>query len=48
MQSVVQVQDYSVVQNLVMFFAIITVAVNLLVDLTYPLIDPRIRQGISA
>ena len=47
-QSVVQVQDYSVVQNLVMFFAIITVAVNLLVDLTYPLIDPRIRQGISA
>ena len=47
-QSVVQVQDYSVVQNLVMFFAIITVAVNLLVDLTYPLIDPHIRQGISA
>ena len=47
-QSVVQVQDYSVVQNLVMFFAIITVAVNLLVDLTYPLIDPRIRQGIRA
>ncbi len=47
-QSVVQVQDYSVVQNLVMFFAIITVAVNLMVDLTYPLIDPRIRQGVNA
>ena len=47
-QSVVQVQDYSVVQNLVMFFAIITVVVNLLVDLTYPLIDPRIRQGVNA
>lgn len=47
-QSVVQVQDYSVVQNLVMFFAIITVTVNLLVDLTYPLIDPRIRQGVNA
>ena len=46
-QSVVQVQDYSVVQNLVMFFAIITVTVNLLVDLTYPLIDPRIRQGVN-
>ena len=46
-QSVVQVQDYSVVQNLVMFFAIITVVVNLLVDLTYPLIDPRIRQGVN-
>ena len=47
-QSVVQVQDYSVVQNLVMFFAIITVVVNLLVDLAYPLIDPRIRQGVNA
>ena len=47
-QSVIQVQDYSVVQNLVMFFAIITITVNLLVDLTYPLIDPRIRQGVNS
>ena len=44
-QSVVGVQDYAIVQNLVMFFAIVTVTVNLLVDLSYPIIDPRIRSG---
>ena len=44
-QSVVGVQDYAIVQNLVMFFALVTVTVNLLVDLSYPIIDPRIRSG---
>ena len=44
-ESVVQEQDYNVIQNIVMFFAIATLLVNLLVDLSYTLIDPRIRTG---
>ena len=44
-ESVVEEQDYTVIQNLVMFFAIATLLVNLLVDLSYTLIDPRIRTG---
>jgi peptide/nickel transport system permease protein len=31
------------VQNLVMFIAIVVVTVNLIVDLAYMLVDPRIR-----
>ena len=44
-ESVVEEQDYTVIQNIVMFFAIATLLVNLLVDLSYTLIDPRIRTG---
>jgi peptide/nickel transport system permease protein len=44
-RTVVVTQDYLVVQNLVMFFAVSIVVVNLLVDLSYPLLDPRIRSG---
>ncbi len=44
-ESVVEEQDYNVIQNLVMFFAVATLVVNLLVDLSYTLIDPRIRTG---
>ena len=44
-ESVVEEQDYTVIQNIVMFFAIATLLVNLLVDLSYTLIDPRIRAG---
>jgi peptide/nickel transport system permease protein len=36
-------RDYPIVQNLVMFIAVIVVTVNFLVDLTYTLLDPRIR-----
>ena len=36
-------RDYPMVQNLVMFIAIVVVLVNLFVDLAYMLIDPRIR-----
>jgi peptide/nickel transport system permease protein len=36
-------RDYPMVQNLVMFIAIIVVLVNLLVDLAYTFVDPRIR-----
>jgi peptide/nickel transport system permease protein len=36
-------RDYAVVQTVVFFAALIIVAVNLLVDLTYAWLDPRIR-----
>lgn len=36
-------RDYPIVQNLVMFTAFIVVSVNLLVDLLYMVVDPRIR-----
>ena len=38
-------RDYPMVQNLVMFIALVVVTVNLLVDLAYMLVDPRIRYG---
>jgi peptide/nickel transport system permease protein len=38
-------RDYPVVQNLVMFIAIVVVIVNLSVDLLYGYLDPRIRYG---
>ena len=38
-------RDYPVIQGGVIFLAIIMVAVNLIVDLSYTLIDPRIKAG---
>lgn len=38
-------RDYPMVQNLVMFIAIVVVTVNLLVDLVYMIVDPRIRYS---
>jgi len=38
-------RDIIVVQNLVLFYAVIFVAVNVLVDLSYAWLDPRIRYG---
>ncbi|MQF48492.1 ABC transporter permease [SAR202 cluster bacterium AC-647-N09_OGT_505m] len=38
-----QQRDYPVVQSLIMFFAMWIVFVNLIVDLTYGWLDPRIR-----
>jgi peptide/nickel transport system permease protein len=38
-------RDYPMVQNLVMFIALVVVMVNLIVDLTYSFVDPRIRYG---
>jgi peptide/nickel transport system permease protein len=34
-----------VVQNLVLLYAVIFVVVNVLVDLSYAWLDPRIRYG---
>jgi peptide/nickel transport system permease protein len=36
-------RDYPIVQNLVMFIAVVVVLVNLLVDLAYAALDPRIK-----
>jgi peptide/nickel transport system permease protein len=36
-------RDNPIVQNLVMFIAVIVVTVNFIVDLTYTMLDPRIR-----
>ncbi len=38
-------RDYPMVQNLVMFTATIVVVVNLIVDLIYMVVDPRIRYS---
>ncbi len=43
--SAVRAKDYSQVQGLVLFFATILVLLNLLVDLSYAWIDPRIRYS---
>jgi ABC-type dipeptide/oligopeptide/nickel transport system permease component len=37
-------RDYSVIQGVVLFIVIIFVIVNLLTDLIYSLLDPRVRQ----
>ena len=36
-------RDYPVVQSMVMFFAVCVIVVNLLVDLSYGWLDPRVR-----
>jgi peptide/nickel transport system permease protein len=38
-------RDYPVVQNLVMFIAIVVILSNLLVDMLYGVLDPRVRYG---
>lgn len=38
-------RDYPIVQNLVMFIAIVVVFMNLAVDLLYAWLDPRVRYG---
>jgi oligopeptide transport system permease protein len=36
-------RDYTLVMGVVIFYAVIIIAFNLLVDLLYPLLDPRVR-----
>lgn len=38
-------KDYMVVQGLIFFSAFMVILVNLVVDLIYPMIDPRVRKG---
>ena len=36
-------RDYPVIQGLILFFSFIYILINLLIDLSYTLFDPRIR-----
>jgi peptide/nickel transport system permease protein len=36
-------RDYPVVQGVILFFSVALILINLLVDLTYPLFDPRVK-----
>ena len=47
-ETAVRTQDIPVVQGVVLFGALVFVSVNLLVDLVYPLLDPKLRAEISA
>jgi peptide/nickel transport system permease protein len=38
-------RDYPIVQNLVMFIAVVVVSVNFLVDMLYAVLDPRIKYS---
>jgi len=38
-------RDYPMVQNLVMFVAVVVILSNLVVDLLYGMLDPRVRYG---
>ena len=41
-------RDYPIVQNLVMFIAVVAVLINFLVDLLYAVLDPRIQLCLIA
>ena len=43
MLDAVLLRDYTVIQGAVLFFAAVIVVTNLLVDLSYAWLDPRIR-----
>ena len=36
-------RDYPVIQGLILFFSFVYIVINLLIDLSYTLFDPRIR-----
>mgnify|MGYP002829749030 CR=1 FL=1 len=38
-------RDFAIVQGVVLFIAIIVIAVNLLVDFIYSVLDPRVRYA---
>ena len=40
-------RDYPVIQAFVVWMAVIYVVINLLTDLSYYLLDPRMRQGLG-
>src|SRR5881296_2707221 len=45
MLDAVQLRDYTLIQGAVLFFATVVVVMNLLVDLSYAWLDPRIRYS---
>jgi peptide/nickel transport system permease protein len=38
-------RDYPMVQNLVMFIAVVVVVINFIIDMLYAVVDPRIKYG---
>ncbi|MNT94910.1 Dipeptide transport system permease protein DppB [compost metagenome] len=36
-------RDYPIVQGVILFFAAVLIVINLLVDMSYALLDPRVR-----
>jgi peptide/nickel transport system permease protein len=36
-------RDYAVVQGITLLYAVLVIVINLVTDLTYPLLDPRVR-----
>ncbi|MGV9823262.1 ABC transporter permease [Nocardia xishanensis] len=47
-ETAVRTQDVPLVQAVVVFAALVFVTVNCLVDLVYPLVDPRLRTRVQA
>ena len=43
--SAVRARDYPLIQGFVLWIALIYMVVNLVVDISYSLVDPRIREG---
>jgi peptide/nickel transport system permease protein len=41
----IRAQDTPLVQGTVLFIAVVFIVINLLVDLSYALLNPRIRYG---
>jgi peptide/nickel transport system permease protein len=41
----IQTHDYLVVQSMILLFALVFIVVNLIVDIVYALLDPRIRHS---
>jgi dipeptide transport system permease protein len=44
----VQARDYAMIMGTTLFYATLVLVINLIVDLTYGVIDPRIKLGASA
>jgi peptide/nickel transport system permease protein len=36
-------RDYPIIQGLILFFSFLYIALNLVIDILYTLLDPRIR-----
>jgi peptide/nickel transport system permease protein len=41
-------RDYPMLQGFILFSGLVVILINLLVDVSYAVIDPRIRPGRSA
>ena len=43
MLDAVLARDYPIIQGLILLFSFVYIVINLLIDLSYTLLDPRIR-----